>query len=891
MSRRRIPSRFLSRHQRNRPFAVESLEHRVLLSASDPVPFVPSTLLRAGNDILSGGVSHIVAFRDQAAESDSVASDLAVEYDFTISQVYEHVLRGFAANLNPEQVRALRSDPQVEFVEKDQFFTIAQQTLPSGVDRVDADQSATAKIDEIDGPDGSAERVDVDIAILDTGIDLDHPDLNTVAGFASSALLFGPFAFCGNNTTSVEDGNGHGTHVAGSAAALDNAQGVVGVAPGARVIAVKVLADSGGGCTSDIIAGMDFVTQNASTIEVANMSLSGPDSPALKNAIANARNAGVVTVVAAGNDMTDIVNISPANSPHAFTVSALADYDGIPGGQNDTTVNFSSCSETEDDSFACFSNYGAVDGIAPGVNILSTWTGGGYNTISGTSMASPHVAGAVALYIQEHGRANNGAGVDAIKQALINAGDPAPCDTGNGQCNDDPDGVQEPLIKVAGNLPVNDPPDAVNDSYSVNEGGTLNANDVDGSANANANDNGLLANDSDPNGDNLAAQTTTISGPSNGSVTIAADGTFQYVHDGSETTNDSFVYRVCDDGVPTRCSDATANITINPVNDLPTAQPVNTSTTEGNPVGVGLSGSDVETCELTFSIVSGPSNGNLGAINNNACLPGVPNNDSASVTYTPNGTFTGGDSFTYKVNDGTDDSPEVTVNVQVNAMVNNPPDAVNDNYTVAAGETLNANDADGTGTPGDDDNGLLANDSDPDGDNLTAQVTTVSGPSNGNVTIAADGTFEYTHDGGSSTSDSFVYRVCDDGSPSMCSDATASIAVQQPGPSGVHVGDLDGSANALFFGFWQATVTVTIHDSSENPVSGAQVSGSWSTGFGGTTSCTTNASGVCNVNRTVVGSSATFTVNDVMAAQVYVPGDNHDPDGDSDGTSISVNQP
>jgi subtilisin family serine protease len=339
---------------------------------------------------------------------------------------FGYALNGFAGNIPPGRLRALQGDPRVEFVEPDQTVFAFAQTVPTGVNRIGALSSAAAKIDGLD------DRVDVDIAIIDTGIDLTHPDLNVYQGVSFSA----------NNTTG-NDGHGHGTHVAGTAAALDNNIGVVGVAPGARLWAVKALDDTGSGALSAIIAAVDYVTQHATEIEVANMSLGGQgSSDSLRLAIQRSVAAGVVYVVAAGNSGFEVYggddvfgtwdDFFPASYPEVMTVSALVDTDGQAGGTGSAT------SYGADDTLATFSNYSktvvagnpvtspgaAIDVAAPGVNILSTYKGGVYATMSGTSMASPHVAGAVALYISRYGRASDAAGVASIRQALINSAEP-----------------------------------------------------------------------------------------------------------------------------------------------------------------------------------------------------------------------------------------------------------------------------------------------------------------------------------------------------------------------------------------------------------------------------------------------------------------------------------
>jgi len=215
----------------------------------------------------------------------------------------------------------------------------------------------------------------------------------------------------------------------------------VGVAPGARLWAVKVLDDNGDGAGSVIIAGVDYVAKHAKDIEVANMSLTGDGIfQALDGAIANAVGAGVVFTLAAGTDHKAIddefVPAFPAGHPSAITVSALEDYDGMPDGIS---------GNPQDDTFASFSNYGAgIDIMAPGKSILSTVPGGGLGYKSGTSMAAPHVAGAAALYLSQ----NPGDSPATVKAALLSGGDFTPCHSAGETCADDPDDIQEPLLML-----------------------------------------------------------------------------------------------------------------------------------------------------------------------------------------------------------------------------------------------------------------------------------------------------------------------------------------------------------------------------------------------------------------------------------------------------------
>ena len=339
----------------------------------------------------------------------------------------------------------------------------SEQTIPTGVRRIATDKNATADIDGVD------EGMNVDAAVIDTGIDKEHPELNVVGG-----VRF----YLGMLTDSkYDDDHGHGSHVAGIIAARDNGSGVVGVAPGARLYAVKVLNSRGSGYLSDIIKGLDWVRARASDIEVINMSLGGQgSSSAYRTAIQNCVAAGIVVVVAAGNESMDVFgpdgrfgtsdDVIPASYPEAATISAMADSDGQPGGTGPAT------SYGPDDSFATFSNFSrsvapgnpvsspgfAIDLILPGVNIYSCYKDMNYATMSGTSMASPHAAGLAALYIVEHGRAYNATGVYAIRQALINAGKAQ--NSGEGlYTQNDPDPNPENLGWAGtGTPPVNQPP-------------------------------------------------------------------------------------------------------------------------------------------------------------------------------------------------------------------------------------------------------------------------------------------------------------------------------------------------------------------------------------------------------------------------------------------------
>jgi len=330
----------------------------------------------------------IVVLKDNVGNPQDVANEMARTHGLSVEHVYSAVLKGFSATIPQARLNKIKDDGRVQFVSEDRVVVAFAQTTPTGISRINA-------------PVNSNKGTGVGVAVIDTGIDLTHPDLqaNIVANYS-----------CIRGKKTGNDDNGHGSHVAGTIAALSNTIGVVGVAPEAKLIAVKVLNSQGSGTWSSVICGIDWVTANAAAynIKVANMSLGGSGSSdnncgntngdALHKAICNSTNAGVTYAVAAGNSSADASTFVPAAyNDTVITVSALADSDGQPGGLGSAT------SYGADDTFASFSNYGSVVDLgAPGVSIYSTWKSGGYNTISGTSMASPHVAGSAALYIKSH---------------------------------------------------------------------------------------------------------------------------------------------------------------------------------------------------------------------------------------------------------------------------------------------------------------------------------------------------------------------------------------------------------------------------------------------------------------------------------------------------------
>lgn len=312
-----------------------------------------------------------------------------------IINTYGHSVKGFAAKLTEDEVAILKNDPRVKSVEKDAIISLGKpanpgnggggggtppaQEVPYGTTRVGGGTTTSAHT----------------AWVIDSGIDLDHPDLNVDVARSISFLSGAP------SNQSPDDQNGHGTHVAGTIAAIDNNEGSLGVAPGSTVVAVRVLDKRGSGSISGVVAGVDYVGANGSNGDVANMSLGGGASSTLDNAVINA-SSSVKFVLAAGNESDDANNHSPAraNGNNIYTISAM----------------------DSNDNWAYFSNYGnpPVDYCAPGVAVYSTWKDGGYNTISGTSMAAPHAAGVLLL-----GNASS-----------------------DGNVNGDPDGNADPIIHL-----------------------------------------------------------------------------------------------------------------------------------------------------------------------------------------------------------------------------------------------------------------------------------------------------------------------------------------------------------------------------------------------------------------------------------------------------------
>jgi subtilisin family serine protease len=376
--------------------------------------------------------TYIVVLRPGSDDAGRIARQFAGSNGARIGHVYSTALDGFSAELSAPAVRTLRADPRVAYVTAEQVAHITAQETPNGVRRIFAPGNAGLKVG-----DGNDERVDADVAILDTGIDFDHPDLNVVKRTNCVGA-----STCTDDTG--DDDNGHGSNVAGIAASLDNGIGYVGVAPGARLWSVKVLNSGGSGNEAGIVAGIDWVAAHADEIEVANLSLGfNGDVQSVKDAINGAIAKGVVVTVSAGNSSKDVRTQTPANVADAVTVSSLSDSDGKPGG---TGGGFGWCNQNNrnvDDTLSNFSNFGpGVDLAAPGDCIKSAYKNGGYSNFSGTSQAAPHAAGAAAWLTTSGHKPRNRAGALSIRDTLVAHGNFGWTDTSG-------DNAKEPLLDVS----------------------------------------------------------------------------------------------------------------------------------------------------------------------------------------------------------------------------------------------------------------------------------------------------------------------------------------------------------------------------------------------------------------------------------------------------------
>ena len=314
--------------------------------------------------------SYVVKLKDTPASvhaTEATANAVAARNGGGVDRVFGSALRGFTVKLSERQAKRLAADPAVEYVEQDQVFhTDTTQTNPPswGLDRIDQ-----ASLPLSSSYNYTSTGSGVNVYVIDTGVRISH---STFGGRAKNGYDFV------DNDAVAQDGNGHGTHVAGTIAGS-----TYGVAKAATVYGVRVLDDAGSGTTAGVVAGIDWVTANAIKPAVANMSLGGGASTTIDAAVNRSIAAGVTYAVAAGNSNVKASSTSPARVAAAITVGAT----------------------TNTDARASYSNFGSVlDIFAPGSSITSSWNTSdtATNTISGTSMATPHVVGAIARYLQNN---------------------------------------------------------------------------------------------------------------------------------------------------------------------------------------------------------------------------------------------------------------------------------------------------------------------------------------------------------------------------------------------------------------------------------------------------------------------------------------------------------
>jgi subtilisin len=346
-----------------------------------------------------------VKLDSEPAKVAGLAKGIAEAFDVELVHIYDSASEGMSVRLPHLLVPELEKVKEIEYIAEDG----EERRLPDDEVPVDEDISSDPAV--IVGPDevpdslvrigapylGNVDLSGVHVAVIDTGVDAAHPDLNVVADIDIVAQSGSGKAAPGY------DPNGHGTHVAGTIGARADSAGVVGVAPGVPIHAVRVLNKQGSGYWTDIVAGLEYVLEHPE-IRVVNLSLGGPtmDGPdPMEDAIGRLEDAGVVVVIAAGNESQNTRRVAPAGYDLGVVVSA---YDTAGG----------------DNGWAWFSNFGdAVDIAAPGVAIASTWPDGQYADLDGTSMATPAVAGAAAVYLALRPNASPA----QVRDALVNTAD------------------------------------------------------------------------------------------------------------------------------------------------------------------------------------------------------------------------------------------------------------------------------------------------------------------------------------------------------------------------------------------------------------------------------------------------------------------------------------
>ncbi|MFQ5968526.1 MAG: Ig-like domain-containing protein [Acidimicrobiia bacterium] len=702
----------------------------------------------------SAPVDVIIAYYDDPDDFD--VEDI-LELGGTLKYVY-HLVPAIAATV-----------PESALVELTENFLVQRVDLDLQVHALDAELDNSWGVKRIGSGlvhDGANLGLGVKVAVLDSGIDYIHPDLN--ANFA------GGHDFVNNDADPMDD-EGHGTHVAGSIAAEDDNAGLVGVAPEASLYVLKVLDQFGNGNYSDIIAALQWAVDNG--MQVTNNSYGSLGDPGLtvKQAFDNAEAAGLLNVAAADNagncaGTGDSVNF-PARYASVIAVAATNSTDGVP----------------------CFSSTGPdVEIAAPGVDINSTLLGGGYGLGSGTSMATPHVAGTGALVIASgitdqnlNGRINDEVR-DRMNQTAEDLGLPAEW-VGNGLVDADAAAASAPPPGESATLTVTDGYDQKNETTLLQEGKVyvLQASDDDWWETEDAFFTSYQFSDAAvPAGATITSVVIQVEHWEEkgfkGSVRWQA-GTGWPASPQVWATNDSVPLRKGESNETQDSGDVTAAVntparinalellvvnngtngkktlvdyisvyvswTTAPTNQPPVADPQSATTAEDTPKAITLTGSDLDGDPLTFTVLSQPANGTLSGT--------APN-----LTYSPNADFNGSDSFTFKVNDGTVDSAPATVSITVTA-VNDAPVAQDQQVSTKQGEPV----------------AITLAASDADGDPLTYAVATA--PTNG-LLSGTPPNLTYTPNAGFSGTDSFTFKANDGVLDSNLGTVTMTVAPNNP---------------------------------------------------------------------------------------------------------------
>jgi len=849
------------------------------------------------------------------------------------------LIDGLGATIPRGQLKALRADPAVAAVELDGKLVAFDHTPDTGDHEYEnawgVEHIGTREV-HLAGNTGQG----VKLAIIDTGIDYIHDDPDDDPYVVDPEFLgnyVGGYDFFNNDDDPMDD-NGHGTHVAGIAAAEHNGYLVTGVAPGVDLYALKILNAAGEGEYSGLIAALGWAIDN--DMDVVNMSLGGHEvSDALQTAVAAAYDAGVTMVAASGNinlaSWEEIFYGCPVVYPAAYDQVIAVSFTG----QDDRLTGYS-CTGPQ------------VDLAAPGDNIYSPVPIGdcmfctpyGYNALSGTSMASPHVAGVAALILSA-GIADDGDGVlaDDVKAHLCATTSPAA-----GMATTDPRypnwygcGIVDADKALIDNPPGGGGPGgptAVDDTATTDE-------DI-------ATDITVLANDTDPAGDGLTV--TAVTDPAHGTTSVNTDGTVHYVPDAQYNGPDSFTYSATDSASLT--DTASVAITVSAINDQPVAVDDTATTPDGTStlIDVLANDTDVDGDTLTIKSVGQPGHGTTaieagqvrytpapnytgpdtfdyvvmddttGADTGSVAMtvtainhPPVANADAATtdedtsqlvdvrandtdvdgnaltisnvgspthgtaaieagqVRYTPAANYAGPDSFGYTVSDGAGGTDTATVSMTVTA-VNDPPVAVDDSTTTQEDASTLID--------------VLANDTDIDGGALV--IGSVGSASHGTAVIEA-GQVRYTPAADYFGPDTFDYAVSD-GAGGTDTGSVAVTVTAVPETNSIHVGDLDGS-RSLKGKSWTAKVTIRVEDATHASVARVTVNGAWSAGATGTANCRTSSVGICTVSKSSIPTSVasvTFTITGLtLSGFTYDGSANHDADGDSTGTVIVVNRP